>query len=225
MKARVPSTSRRSPLVLGLALLLLGSPGAALHGQECPADLRGAWSGTLAAGQLLEVRLALQERAPGDYVATIQSRQFAEEVPVWHDGTRLRFQSTSVPIAFDGMRSVDGTHVDGFLQHGSWIARVGLSMEEGAETRTWATDWSPLEVAGEDLRFDLYIEDDGAGRAGGFFFFRDQRLPGLWGYGMECRDGVIVAGEKVLGLWFEGRLDPARDLLTMTVAGLGGSVS
>ena len=32
VKTRVPSTPRRSPLVLGLALLLLGSPGAALNG-------------------------------------------------------------------------------------------------------------------------------------------------------------------------------------------------
>ncbi len=213
-----------SQLMLGVGLLFLGSSGAALHGQECPADLRGAWSGTLAIGELLEMRLALHERAPGDYVAEIRSRRFAEEVAVWRDGPRLRFQSTRLPIAFDGMLSVDGNHVGGFLRHGSWIIRVKLSKEEGAETRTWATDWSPLDAAGEALRLDLYIEDDGAGGTGGYFFFRDQRFPGLWGYGMECRDELIVAGEKNLGLWFEGRLDPARGLLTMTVTGLGGSV-
>jgi CubicO group peptidase (beta-lactamase class C family) len=212
-----------SRLSLGVGLLALGSAGARVHGQECPADLRGAWSGTLAIGELIELRLALHERAPGDYAATIRSRQFAEEVPVWQDGTRLRFKSTRLPIAFDGKVSDDGTGVGGFLRHGSWTVRVTLSMEEGAETRTWARDWSPLEVAGEDLRFDLYIEDDGAGGTGGYFFFRDQRLPGLWGYGMECRGELIVAGEKNLGLWFEGRLDPARELLAMTATGPSGS--
>lgn len=215
---------RPASLILGVGLLALGSSGAKLFGQDCPADLQGAWSGRLAGTELLGVRLAVTERAPGDYVAEIRSRQFTEPVPVWRDRGRLRFQSTRLPVAFDGELSGDGTELGGFLQHGSWIVRVELPMEEGAGARMWATDWSPLEVVAEDLRFDLYIEDDGAGGTGGYFFFRDQRLPALWGYGMECRDELIVAGEKNLGLWFEGRLDAGRDLLLMTATGPGGSV-
>jgi CubicO group peptidase (beta-lactamase class C family) len=213
-----------SRLVFGVGLLFLGGPGAVPHGAECPAGLRGAWSGTLAVGELLEVRLGVQERAPGDYVATIRSRQFAEEIPVWRDGERLRFQSTRLPIAFDGMLSDDGTRLGGFIHYGSTLARMELPTETGSAKRSWAAVWSPLQVPEEALSFDLYIDDDGAGGLGGYFFFRDQRLPGLWGYGLECRKDLVVAGEKNLSLWLEGRFDPARSLLRMTVKGLGGSV-
>jgi CubicO group peptidase (beta-lactamase class C family) len=210
---------------LGLASFLPGgTSSSAVPGQECPADLRGAWSGTLAVDELLNVRLTLRERTQGEYVAEIRSSQVDEEVRAWQDGARLRFQSTKLPLAFDGTLSTDGTLVGGFLTHGSWITRLALSREAGAEVRSWTTDWSPLAVAERALRFDLYIEDDGAGGTGGYFFFRDQRTPGLWGYGMECRDGLIVVGEKTLGLWFEGQFDPGRDLMTMTVTGVAGSV-
>ncbi|MEJ2340332.1 MAG: serine hydrolase [Gemmatimonadales bacterium] len=217
-------STRPGALALAIGLLSFGGSGAGLHGQECPLDLRGAWSGTLAGAEILELRLAVTERAPGDYVAEVRSRQFAEQVPVWRAGRRLRFQSTRLPVAFDGMLSADRTELGGFLQHGTWITRVELSMEEGAGARTWATEWSPLEPGEEELRLDLYVDDDGTGGTGGYFFFRDQRLPRLWGYGMRCRDGLVVAGEKNLGLWFEGRLDPAREVLALTVTGLAGSV-
>ncbi len=59
---------------------------------------------------------------------------------------------------------------------------------------------------------------------GGFFFFRDQRLPALWGYGLDCRGEVVSLGEKNLELRFEGRLDRARGLLTLTATGPGGSL-
>jgi CubicO group peptidase (beta-lactamase class C family) len=211
-------------LILGSASFLTGGPApSAVPAQECPSELRGAWSGTLAIGELLNVALTLRERARGDYVAEIRSSQVEEEVRAWQDGARLRFQSTRLPLAFDGTLSHDETRVSGFLTHGSWITRMALSLDVGAEPRSWTTDWSPLAVDDEALRFDLYVEEDGTGGTGGYFFFRDQRTPGLWGYGMECRDGRIVAGEKVLGLWFEGRFDSALDALTLTVTGLAGS--
>ncbi len=213
-----------SRLIFGVGSLFLGGPGVVPHIEQCPAGLRGAWSGTLAVGELLEVRLSLQEQAPGDYVATIESRQSAEEIPVWRDGERLRFQSSRLPIAFDGMLSDDGMRLGGFIQYGSTLARMELLTEAGPAKRSWAAVWSPLEIAEEALSFDLYIDDDGAGGLGGYFFFRDQRLPGLWGYGFDCREDLVVAGEKNLSLWLEGRFDPARSLLTMTVTGLGGSV-
>jgi CubicO group peptidase (beta-lactamase class C family) len=77
-------------------------------------------------------------------------------------------------------------------------------------------------VREENLRLDLYIGDDGAGGIGGFWFFRDQRLPALWGYGLECREYSFSVGEKNLGLNFEGQFDRDQDLLVTTVAGVGG---
>ncbi len=101
---------------------------------------------------------------------------------------------------------------------------MGLPREADRGGRAWETTWTPLGVFEETLRFDLYIGVDGAGGIGGFFFFRDQRLPALWGYGLECRGDVVSLGEKNLGLTFEGRLDRARDLLTLAATGLGGSL-
>ena len=217
----------RSPFVLVLAsvgFLSLSGPTAVLQSQECPEELRGAWTGTLEVGALLGVRLAIWERAPDDYAARVRSRQHAEELAVWRDGERLRFQAARMPIAFDGVLSEDSTRLGGFVQAGSTITRLELPAAAESGNRGWAAEWSPLGVDEEAVRLDLYIGDDGAGGTGGYFFFRDQRLPGLWGYGLACRAGLIIAGERVLSLRFEGRYDSARDRLSMTATGLGGSV-
>jgi CubicO group peptidase (beta-lactamase class C family) len=87
---------------------------------------------------------------------------------------------------------------------------------------TWAASWTPLGVPDEQLRLDLYIDDDGEGGLGGYFFFRDQRMTGLWGYGLECTGDRVELGEKNLGLWFEGRLTSA-GTLDLVVATAGAS--
>jgi CubicO group peptidase (beta-lactamase class C family) len=166
--------------------------------------------------------MALRERAAG-FEAEVRTGQAHESVPVWRDGTRLRFQAAGLPLAFDGILSDDGSRISGFLQHASAIVRVVLPKEAGTEPQTWATEWSPLVVAEDSLRLDLYIGDDGAGSIGGYFFFRDQRLPGLWGYGLECHDDVVRLGEKNLGLRFEGKLEPGGNSLSLTALGAGGS--
>ncbi len=224
MNSTLRSTSLRQFALLGCCLCVLGTPRAVAYGQECPEELLGAWSGALAVGELLTVRLAVAERAPGGFVAEFRSRQVVEEVPVWMDGERLRFQSAGLPIAVDGMLSNDGSRIGAFVQHASHVIRVELPKQEGLADPTWVTDWTPLGVQEESVRFDLYIGDDGEGGVGGFFFFRDQRLPGLWGYGLECREGLIKLGERNLGLTFEGRLDQARNILSLMVTGMGGSV-
>ncbi len=218
----MPNAIMLRPLAfLGCSLLLLGPPVA--YVQECPDELLGAWTGALAVDALLTVRVTVIERAPGRYVAEIRSQERSEEVPVWMDGERLRFQSAGLPVAFDGTLSDDGTRIGGFVQHASHIIRVELVEQDGAGARTWVTDWTPLGVREESVRFDLYV-DDGAGGIGGYFFFRDQRLPGLWGYGAECREERIIFRERNLGLSFEGRLDAVREILSLTVSGMGGSV-
>ncbi len=208
-----------------LLLVLFALPGLATisRAQQCPEELRGAWSGTLPARQLLELRLIVHEKAAGGFEAEIRAAAAAEAAAVWLDSAHLRFQSSRRPIAFDGILSSDKSRIGGFVQHASTLTRVELPLETGSEPRAWAINWTPLAVRDELVRLDLYIGDDGAGGTGGFFFFRDQRLPALWGYGLDCRRGVIRLGEKNLALGFEGRIDRAQDILVMTATGVGGS--
>ncbi len=195
--------------------IVLGPPAA--HAQACPEALFGAWTGSLAVRDLFELNLTVRESGNGDFEAEIGTSRGAEVVPVWLDGRHLRFQSARASISFDGMVSDDGSRIGGFMQSGSHVARVSLLETAGAGVKTWATEWTPLGVFAETVRFDLYVEDDGAGGIGGYFFFRDQRLPALFGYGLECSEGRVRMGEKNLGLWLEGELDPAGDVLSLTV--------
>jgi CubicO group peptidase (beta-lactamase class C family) len=175
-------------------------------------------------GNLFTVRLTITEQSPGAFVARMESHQSGEETAVWRDGDRLRFQSSTLPIGFDGIVGPDSSTINGFIQYASTITRTRLLREEGSAPAVWTTDWKLLGVPVQTVPFDLYIEREDDGFIGGYFFFRDQRLPGLWGYGLECRDGIVQLGEKNLGLRFEGRLDQAQDALVMTAAGVGGSV-
>ncbi|UCF41557.1 MAG: serine hydrolase [Gemmatimonadota bacterium] len=223
MNPKLRSRSLRALALLPGSLCLLATAGAVAHAQGCPAALPGAWSGALAVDELLTVRITVAERAPGRFVAEFRSRQVVEQVPVWRDGRRLRFQSAELPIAVAGMVSDDGSRIGAFVQHASHVIRVELPRQQGLAAPTWTTDWTPLGVREESVRFDLYVGDDGEGGLGGYFFFRDQRLPGLWGYGLECREGLVRLGERNLGLTFEGRLDSASNALSLMVTGLAGS--
>jgi len=176
----------------------------------------------LPVGELFEARLTVRERASSGFQAEILSSQGAEIVPVWLDGQHLRFQSASVDLSFDGMVSSDGSRIGGFVQSSSHVTRVNLLDVGGTVDRAWTTSWSPLGVLDETARFDLYMEDDGEGGSGGYFFFRDQRMPGLWGYGLDCSDGRVRLGERNLGLWFEGRVN-AGGALELTATSAAGS--
>ncbi len=222
-----------APTVLALTLLVVpvsdwtrgtSHSGKPLSVSDCPDQLLGAWHSTLDIEKLFTVGITITERSPGNFVANVRSHRGAEESPVWRVGDRPRFQSRTVPIAFDGEISDDESQIGSFVQYASQIFRVALPREAGSSPAAWATDWTPLGVTEKSVPFDLYIEDDGANGIGGYFFFRDQRLPALWGYGLECREGIVRLGEKNLGLRFEGRLDTTEGALHLAATGVGDSV-
>jgi len=207
-----------------MAVALLGAAvSRTARAQDCPPTLRGAWTGTLPADSLLRLRLTVQQRPDGGFVGGIASAERRETVPIWLDGGHLRFQGIAVPLAFDGVVSADGQTVDGFLYDGSRVTRLRLPHGSASDGRTWSVTWSPLGVQAPAARFDLYIDDDGAGGLGGYFFFRDQRMPNLWGWGLSCSGDSLVLHEQVLGLELTGRLDRAAHRLTMVAAASTGS--
>jgi CubicO group peptidase (beta-lactamase class C family) len=193
--------------------------------QDCPDGLRGAWHGSLPASVLFEVQLVVVGTEDGEFIAEIESEMGLERVTAWAEGAYLRFQSEIRPLSFRGRISPDGSRLDGFIEQGSALFRVALAASETVESRRWATTWSPLAVGDADLAFDLYIEHDDERTLGGYFFFRDQRLPGLWGYGLGCSGESISLGEKSLGLTFRGTYDQASDRLLLDVEGPAGETS
>ncbi|MDX1385300.1 MAG: serine hydrolase, partial [Thermoanaerobaculia bacterium] len=193
----------------------------------CPQDLLGIWSTELPAGRLFDVRLAIDELTADGGRARIELGGRRETVPVWRSGERLRFQPSSAPLAFDGRLDADGA-VSGFLTAGSGLHHLRLVPGEAGqggergEAPIGRATWSLLGVPGATFPLDLYIgmED---GEVGGWFFFRDPRLPSLFGEGMHCDGLEVRVSEKNLGLDLEGRFDRENDTLELTVRGLGGA--
>jgi CubicO group peptidase (beta-lactamase class C family) len=223
MTSRLDSAARRSRIAPIAAMILAAVCAGPAGAQVCPPALEGAWTGTLPAGDLLRVELQLGERSPGVIEARLRSAAGTETVPVWSDGTRWRFQSLVLPLAFDGAPSADSGVVGGFLSHGSSVIRMQLPAVPGSRPRAWSGTWTPLGVEEDDPRFDLYVGDDGEGGVGGYFFFRDDRLPGLSGYGMICTADTVTMYEQVLGLRFTGRFASGMDQWALTATGPGGS--
>ena len=225
--ARQPCMRPRRTAILALTMLPLAaalSPAAESHAQRCPPELQGAWRGTVPAAELFVVRFVVRERADGRYAVDVRSAAGTETVPVWLDGGHLRFQVSGAAIAFDGVIAADGSRIDAFVQDRSAATRIVLPRTAVDDRPAWHGEWSPVDVGDESLRLDLYVEDDGEGHLGGYWFFRDQRMPGLWGYGLSCTGADVGLGERTLGLWFAGAIDAARDSLDLTVTGPGGSV-
>ncbi|MEJ2481617.1 MAG: serine hydrolase [Gemmatimonadota bacterium] len=200
-------------------------PAAHSRPGDCPSGLAGAWRGELPASVLFLVHLTVAGSTESGFHAEIDSEAGREKVRAWTEGPYLRFQSETAFLSFRGRISADSSRIDGFIQQGSSLVRMVLTAPETPENRRWTATWSPLMVEDPALAFDLYIEDDGAGGLGGYFFFRDQRLPPLWGYGLGCEGGIVSLGEKSLGLSFRGIYDEPRDQLVLDVAGPAGAAS
>lgn len=214
-----PGASTTLTISLIVAAVCPGSAGA----QGCAPGLEGAWTGTLPAAEVLQVEIRLRELPDGAREAILRVDTESETVPVWTDGTHWRFQARNRPLAFEGVPSTDSGVVGGFLYYGSAVARTQLRAVPSAAVRTWSGTWSALGVTEDAPRLDLYVGDDEAGGLGGYFFFRDDRLPSLFGEGMACTADTITIYERVLGLRLTGQLDDDRDVLSLTVTGPGGS--
>jgi CubicO group peptidase (beta-lactamase class C family) len=189
------------------------------NAQTCPQEIRGGWEGVLPASELFETSLSVRVDGDADYSARLQTLSGEERVAVWRDGKNLRLQSSRLPLTFDGRLSSDSKMIDGFIAYASNLYRISLLADDAT---SWSASWNPLPVESDTVRLDLYFDDDGAGGTAGYFFFRDQRLPGLYGYGTRCSDRMVNVGEKNLGLTFEGEFDREFSQVEMTVTGPSG---
>ena len=200
-----------------LAVLLTVSPTRPASAQSCPPELEGGWYTELPVQSMFEVELRINEVTPGQYKAVVQAGQEREEVEVWREGQYLRFHSAQFPIAFKGVVSPDKQQIDGFVYRSATATRVTLQQEGGSAR--WVNRWTPLHVPLDTAAFELYIDNEGEGRYGGYFFFRDQRLPSLYGYGFACTDQGFSVIERNLGLQFEGSRDASRDEIRASAMG------
>ncbi len=228
------SAVQRGAPVLLLAVLAgpqaeVSSGGQVLLAQDtvrpphaCPEELIGVWRGALPVRDLFRVDLSVVESAAGELTAEIATHGSSETVAAWLEGPYLRFQSAVTPLSFRGAVPESSESLHGFVQDESTLVHVVLDPVPAVDGRRWTIDWSPLEAEQDELPFDLYIDEDGEGGIGGYFFFRDQRLPGLWGYGLECVGDEIRVGERVLGLRFDGSVDAEANRLDMSVRRHGG---
>lgn len=212
-----------APLVAQLAQAETSMTGRTpSQARECTEELLGAWTGMLDVERLFTLRLTITETTPGAFQTTLRFADGEERATIWRHGDRLRFQSRTRPIAFDFRVSALDTPMDGFIQYASHLVHVRIPYDGDS---SWSTDWSYLGVRADRVRFDLYIEEVDERVAGGYLFFRDQRLPALHGEGLTCFEGDSVRlAERNLGLQLHGHLDRRADVLHLTANGLGGSV-
>ena len=227
----------RTPATVGLSLLAFvpaifsattpvrggQTPKAVRSPHECPTGLAGAWSGTLAVSELFDARVTVVEPRPGEFRVQIRTQSGTEDLVPWEEGPYLRFQSARMPFSFRGLPSAGGEPLVGFVQQGPSLVRVSWPSVRATEGHAWSSDWTVLGVQEAELPLDFYVEEDDAGSIGGYFFFRDQRLPGLWGHGLRCDGDTIRLEEKVFGLEFRGTLDRENDQLRLEVEGPAGS--
>ncbi len=190
------------------------------NGQSCPDEMRGGWTGVLPSKKMFEVEITIGMDENDNYFGQLKTFSKDEHLFVWRDGESLRLQANDLPLAFDGRVSADGTGINGFIDYASNLYRVTLT---ATGERSWGTFWSPIPVSPESADLDLYFDDDGEGGVAGYFFFRDQRFPSLYGLGTSCDEYRVQVGEKNLGLTFEGELDSGIEHLDMVVTGSSGA--
>jgi len=188
--------------------------------QECSTELRGGWEGKFQSNLLFKSQISIRHDDSGKFVGSLESSGGKEVFIVSQSGQDLKFQSDSSSLTFDGRLSTDKSTIDGFIGYASDLYRVSLPAESPV---SWSTTWSPLPADSASTEIDLYFDDDGSGGTAGYLFFRDERLPGLYGYGTQCGEGGVRVSEKNLGMIFEATFNEDNDELQATVTGPAGT--
>lgn len=186
---------------------------------DCAAALVGVWTADLDVERMFDVRVTVDERTEGRFVARIGLGGQVEEVPARTRGDRIQFQPTSGPIAFDLRRADDGSALEGFIQYAGHLVHARIPR---ARDGSWTGAWNYLGPGVGRVRLDLYVAVEPDGTTGAYFFFRDPRLPSLFGEGVSCDGDVVRLRERNLGLRFEGRAEVTSDSLRLVVSALGG---
>lgn len=207
---------------IALLLCIVASVAGAEDGRvaPCPEALQGIWSTDLPVADLFRVEVTVGKLSGEEGEVTLTGGGAPETVPVWRSGDRVRFHSGLRPLAFDGRLDQEGA-ISGFVSAGSSLMHVRLPGDGEPPRRSWSATWNLLGVPGDSFPLDLYVGTDG-GATAGWFFFRDPRLPSLFGYGTACAGDAVRFGEKNLDLVFEGRFERSEDSLVLTVRGAGG---
>jgi CubicO group peptidase (beta-lactamase class C family) len=190
------------------------------NAQVCPEEIRGGWESELAASLALRMTIVVQLNDEDGYSARLETANGVEHLTVLEDGRGLQLRSVRSPLKFDGRPGVNGETIDGFIEYASNLYRITLAADKA---NSWAASWSPLPVEADTVKLDLYFGDDGSGGTGGYFFFRDERLPGLFGLGARCEGRRVRVAEKNLGLAFDGEFNSDYSELEMSVTGPGGT--
>lgn len=193
-----------------------------LLAESCPDAIRGGWESSFPAKALFGIALVIQKKPDDTYTARVNTAGGGEDLAVWPDARSLRLQSVKFPLSFEGRPSADGDRIDGFIDYASNLYRVTLGADG---PNRWSTTWTPIPLVADAITLDLYFDDDGEGGTGGYFFFRDERMPSLYGLGASCSHRQVEVAEKNLGLTFRGEFDDAYSRLEMTVAGPGSNAT
>jgi CubicO group peptidase (beta-lactamase class C family) len=209
----VPYSSAKSRFVI--TWLLFTRVAAA---DICPAEIHGGWEAEIPITALTEITIEIDRDQRGDYSARLLSANHEDAVAVWHGERRLRLQSEKFELSFEGSVSPAEERIDGFIVTASNLYRVTLGADRANH---WSSTWRRLPDVAEFAKLDMYIDDDGSGGTGAYFFFRDDRYPSLYGLGATCAGQGIETREKTIGLTFRGSFDTEFSKLNLMVHGPG----
>lgn len=166
--------------------------------QSCPEEIYGGWTTSLPVEALLRAELMVSDLNGG--VAELNQPPF-------------RLVAKATP---------DSRALNGFVYFGQNAYRITLPR---ADDGTWTGSWGATPIAVSDLPFDLYFDSDGEGGTGAYLFFRDQRMPSLYGLGALCDGNSITFSEVNLGMTFTGIFQNDLTTLTTEAVALGGAAT
>ncbi len=185
-----------TPKTLLVTILLLEFCTA--KAEHCDEQIYGGWTTSLPVDALLRTQLVFSD-TDTEGVGAAQSS-----------------------LRFEGKPGPDSRELDGFVYFGQGAYRVTLPISDDG---TWSETWGPLPTSQSSVPFDLFLEADGEGGTGAYLFFRDQRMPSLYGLGARCDGDSITFSESNLGLTFAGQFNDELTVLTTQATGFGGTAA